>query len=262
MRDEELGALLWAITLPGEPEKQYCHRLGMGKPLGMGAVTLQPTLHLTDRTQRYRNLFADNNWFKAEQTAEISSFVSRFEHFILDDRGVAPRKKRLADLERIQMLLKLHEWREGMPAWLAETRYMEIEGGDDKVNEYKERPVLPDPFGVENQYQARKKEKTVTKPRSLSPSIINIAGNATATSTVTGTLTVIHADSRQTGVVKVFGLGAGKTFGFIKPNDGGEDLFVHRRHLVGVQSLNRGDKVTFKKIRGMKGWEARQVVLI
>jgi CRISPR-associated protein (TIGR03986 family) len=34
----ELGVLLWALTLPGPGD--YCHKLGMGKPLGMGAVKI------------------------------------------------------------------------------------------------------------------------------------------------------------------------------------------------------------------------------
>eukprot|EP00429_Kryptoperidinium_foliaceum_P066078 CAMPEP_0176061870 /NCGR_PEP_ID=MMETSP0120_2-20121206/30849_1 /TAXON_ID=160619 /ORGANISM="Kryptoperidinium foliaceum, Strain CCMP 1326" /LENGTH=212 /DNA_ID=CAMNT_0017395431 /DNA_START=81 /DNA_END=716 /DNA_ORIENTATION=+ len=36
-----------------------------------------------------------------------------------------------------------------------------------------------------------------------------------------------------------------KGFGFIAPDDGGEDLFCHRTALCGVEMLDRGDKVTF-----------------
>jgi hypothetical protein len=51
------------------------------------------------------------------------------------------------------MLLAMLEWRKVNDAWLDLTRYMEIERGPQKVNEYKERPVLPDPLAVVERWQ-------------------------------------------------------------------------------------------------------------
>jgi CspA family cold shock protein len=50
---------------------------------------------------------------------------------------------------------------------------------------------------------------------------------------------------RVTGTVKFFN--AAKGFGFIQPDDGGKDVFVHATALeqAGIRSLNEGDKVTF-----------------
>lgn len=50
---------------------------------------------------------------------------------------------------------------------------------------------------------------------------------------------------RVTGTVKFFN--AAKGFGFIQPEDGGKDVFVHATALeaAGIRSLNEGDKVTF-----------------
>ncbi|RIK36171.1 MAG: TIGR03986 family CRISPR-associated RAMP protein, partial [Chloroflexi bacterium] len=62
LSDVELGALLWALALPGEAGRHYYHKLGMGKPLGMGAVALTPTLTVDDRTARYRQLLAGDQW--------------------------------------------------------------------------------------------------------------------------------------------------------------------------------------------------------
>ena len=48
-----------------------------------------------------------------------------------------------------------------------------------------------------------------------------------------------------TGTVKFFNTSKG--FGFIAPEDGGKDVFVHASAVeaAGMRSLNEGDKVTF-----------------
>jgi CspA family cold shock protein len=50
---------------------------------------------------------------------------------------------------------------------------------------------------------------------------------------------------RINGTVKFFN--AAKGFGFIQPDDGSKDVFVHATALeaAGIHSLNEGDKVTF-----------------
>ncbi len=59
----------------------------------------------------------------------------------------------------------------------------------------------------------------------------------------------------QTGIVKMFN--SEKGFGFIKPDDGGEDIFVHQTGLI--DNINRDDKVEFSQERGKKGMNAVQV---
>jgi CRISPR-associated protein (TIGR03986 family) len=148
LRSEELGLLWWALALPGEPGKQYRHKLGMGKSLGMGAVAITPRLLVTDRTARYETLFAAESWQEAAQPADAQPYLEALNHYLLQEQGLGARLQNLTELERIQMLLTMLEWRESTAEWLAQTRYMEIEHGLKKVNEYKERPVLPDPPGV------------------------------------------------------------------------------------------------------------------
>ncbi len=149
----ELGALLWTLTLPGEPGKQYRHSIGMGKPLGLGAIKLDPHLFLTLRAQRYAALFEEANWCTAIQpvaTEGAARFEQTFDAFIREKIG-AGEAPVLAAVDRIQMLLRLLEW----PGPRRElTRYLEIERFDTnlqrgKINEYKERPVLPDPLHIE-----------------------------------------------------------------------------------------------------------------
>ncbi len=62
------------------------------------------------------------------------------------------------------------------------------------------------------------------------------------------------------GTVKWFN--ADKGFGFIAPDDGGDDLFVHHSEVrtQGYASLNEGQKVEFQVGQGRKGPCATNVV--
>ncbi len=119
----------------------------MGKPLGMGAIQLNAKLHLENPKSRYQSLFSENTWAKGIQDAEgVAGRVQQsFTDKISKDLGIDFMKN-----TRIRALLVMHQWPGIEKDW---SRYMEIEYPDrnarrGKRNEYKDRPVLPSPFGV------------------------------------------------------------------------------------------------------------------
>ena len=142
---EELGSLMWIFNIASSPKIRM--KIGMGKPLGMGAIQLNAKLHLENPKSRYQSLFSENTWAKGIQDAEdVAGRVQQsFTDKISEDLGIDFMKN-----TRIRALLVMHQWPGIEKDW---SRYMEIEYPDrnarrGKRNEYKDRPVLPSPFGV------------------------------------------------------------------------------------------------------------------
>lgn len=63
--------------------------------------------------------------------------------------------------------------------------------------------------------------------------------------------------SKATGTIKFFN--AQKGFGFITPDDGSKDVFVHTSNVEAGASLKEGQKVEYVLGEGRKGPEATQV---
>ncbi len=147
LSDVELGALLFALDLPDG----CCHKLGMGKPLGLGSVQITPMLFLSDRKTRYEKLFAEWEQPIPESTStgkDIPHFKKTFAEYILkgieEDPGTDPVNK-LWEVDRMKELRAMLDF-EKKPADTV-TRYMQIKHPIHN-NEFKERKVLPLPTKV------------------------------------------------------------------------------------------------------------------
>jgi len=69
----------------------------------------------------------------------------------------------------------------------------------------------------------------------------------------------INEGKRGSGPVKWFN--DAKGFGFITPDDGGDDLFAHFSSIQmnGFKTLKEGQKVTFEAAQGPKGKQALNI---
>jgi cold shock protein len=65
-----------------------------------------------------------------------------------------------------------------------------------------------------------------------------------------------------TGTVKFFN--AEKGWGFIAPDEGGEELFVHYKNISGqgFRSLEQGQKVEFTSEKTDRGLQAKDVTVV
>lgn len=153
LTDIELGALLCALNLPAG----CAHKIGMGKPLGLGSIRIDAQLNLVNHSARYRQWIDDGTTIAAP-----APFVEAFTKAMVNHgqgAGEAMLTKYppsdLHRLARLDALFTILRWNDQPGP--SETRYMKIEGGDPalypkdkqgKVNEFRTRPVLPTPHAI------------------------------------------------------------------------------------------------------------------
>jgi len=145
---EELGLLWWAVKLPAKGE--FAHKIGMGKPLGLGSVRLSPTLTVVEPTDRYSSFLDGTTFNVGRVTVSGEEAAQAFEKLAARVLKL-PEGAAFAQTPRMRALLAMLSW-PGLPR--DKTRYMSI-GQDETTgrmtgsgNEFKERKVLPDPEGV------------------------------------------------------------------------------------------------------------------
>ncbi|MCD4786103.1 MAG: TIGR03986 family CRISPR-associated RAMP protein [Candidatus Eremiobacteraeota bacterium] len=181
----ELGALLFVLKLPNPDEcngetldPDYAHKLGMGKPLGLGSIYINPRLVITDRSKRYKKLFkespGDEDYMLWEdgsnsddEKGSTDAFIEEFAKYVIDSSGVSSvnslasksgdkyaggKSKALWNTSRLSQLKAMLMYKNSPPP--ENIRYMEIEKVEKvdrygrKTNEFKDRRVLPYPSEV------------------------------------------------------------------------------------------------------------------
>lgn len=151
----ELGALLFALDLP----EGCLHKLGMGKPLGLGSVKITPSLHIINRSGRYSKLFEGNAWHSGKHMEpDLNKYKDAFALFIGQETQQAFTIKDATSYwtnnQRMQALKTIltyeHDMGSAIVDWIDRTRYMALE-------EFKKHPILPKPSEVlkESMYKKR-----------------------------------------------------------------------------------------------------------
>jgi len=123
LTEEELGALLFVLDLP----ENCCHKIGMGKPLGLGSVEINVDLVLINRKERYSKLFSNGNWELAEKNASssINQLKKVFSDYMLKEI-VETKSDDLWELEKMWQLKILLEDHNNIENWLEKTIYMDV----------------------------------------------------------------------------------------------------------------------------------------
>lgn len=132
LSDVELGALLFVLDLPDG----LAHKLGMGKPLGLGSVRIKTRLYLSDREKRYKELFCEWDSLNHEES-NIGKYKKAFENYVLS--SLKEKADSLWDLDRmkeLRIMLNFDKKPEDI-----KTKYMDL-------NEFRERKVLPKPSEI------------------------------------------------------------------------------------------------------------------
>lgn len=124
LTDVELGALLTALKLP-----EGCHhKIGMGKPEGLGSIKIESDLFLSDRQDRYTSLLGDLE----KVSADKQEFSEAFKSYVLEKLNKKNEKFwELGRLKEFKTLLKYDNQIES-----EKIKYMNIE-------EFKEKKILP-----------------------------------------------------------------------------------------------------------------------
>lgn len=134
----ELGALLFALKLP----EGCAHKIGMGKPIGLGSVKITPHLFTSKRKERYSNVFDGINWELGEEEQneeEVKGFIFAFEKEILGKISSEERIRAeyLWDTYRLSQLKTLLNFEKGLD--LEKKNKIEYM----MLSEFRSRNVLP-----------------------------------------------------------------------------------------------------------------------
>ena len=149
LSEVELGALMFALKLwnsdedfrdTDKPLPNFAHKIGMGKPLGLGSILINPTLTIIDAQKRYKTLFDNDSWDLGETVKEnedVNKFIKTFKSYVIK----AVNCNGYDSNNRIKYL-------KAMLSFPPAKRPKEDDVKDMGYNNSKDRRVLPHPMEV------------------------------------------------------------------------------------------------------------------
>ncbi len=140
LSDVELGALLFSLDL----QSDCYHKIGMGKPLGLGSIKITPKLFISIRKDRYNNLSSEwNNAIEASDKTTTDKLKNSFEKYVLEQINETSTSE-LWETERLKELSTMLDYNKGKELEKSnKISYMSIQR-----KEFTERFVLPLPSQV------------------------------------------------------------------------------------------------------------------
>lgn len=127
----ELGALLFVLKL----RNNSCHKIGMGKPYGLGSLKISVDLFISDRKKRYQSLTEE--WLKlTPKNEKIETLIQGFSDAVWKIENPNHVGKSLWVHPRLGQLRRILDWEKKPDD--ETTDYMELE-------DFKLRMVLPTP---------------------------------------------------------------------------------------------------------------------
>lgn len=135
----ELGGLLSALNLP----KNCCHKIGMGKPIGLGSIKINTELTLINREKRYKTIFEEEEddflpWNLAEEKESPDPYTKAFAEYVYSKENIWDDGR----MKELQTMLTYDAEKAKSDEWIKETRYMNFEETRGKI--------LPTPTSIAN----------------------------------------------------------------------------------------------------------------
>lgn len=146
LTDAELGALLYATDLPDDCR----HKIGMGKPIGLGIVRLTVGKLTLYNDTRYDWLNSGNTDLKDGKSdlSDLSHYKNAFEAYLKThdiDTPIWPQNDTIFNkrLYELYLLMRYDENDNSQKAWLDDTDYMEL-------GQFQKKMILPSASEVVN----------------------------------------------------------------------------------------------------------------
>jgi|GEM_PF-5152240 len=156
LTEVELGLLLSAIDLP----KGCRHKIGLGKPLGLGSIKMTPALlTIYDQDGTNKSVFKSDKeggmqWNMKSIPCNMQSVKLKFQKYLSEkltstdsDIWNIPRLKRLKDLLTFEGT--------DTDKWLAGTNYQKFSAENKKDNQFLKKNILPIPKEVIDLYMKK-----------------------------------------------------------------------------------------------------------